>query len=206
MEKPLNIILLDDHRLFLKGLVLLLEDILSDYKVHTFDSVKNLRSNKELLKHSDLLISDIELPGEDVFELFEQIRNKETRLPILVVSMHKKLAVIKKCKSLNIQGYILKNEDDLFPEAVLKILSGRTYYSPKIESFYKKAESNFDIISTREDEIIKLIAKGLLNQEIAEKLHISPETVKTHKKNIKLKLGVTSTQEIINFAKSNYLM
>ncbi len=94
----------------------------------------------------------------------------------------------------------------MLQQAVETTLSGGYFYSPVIESFYKKAEVELSKLSKREEQIIKLIAKGFLNKEIAEKLFISIETVKTHKKNIKLKLGAETTAQLIVYAKSNFLM
>jgi DNA-binding NarL/FixJ family response regulator len=206
MKKQLSIAILDDHSLFLKGMFLLLQDILPSAQIFTYQSVKDLDQHRHSLHKLDLFISDIDLPGEDVFEFFHWVREQIPALPVLVVSMHKKLAVLRKCKELGIEGYILKNEDDLFPEAVKVLLNGEKYYSQELEHFYRRASMNLETLSSREESIIKLITKGYNNQEIAQELYISPETVKTHKKNIKLKLGVESTQDIITYTKANYLL
>ena len=201
-----KIILLDDHTLFLKGLTMILKDSYSDVDIYTYHSIKKLKSDKLDFNEFDLLISDIELPEEDTFELFRLLRDSFPKLPILVVSMHKKIAVIKKCKLLGIEGYLLKNEDEQLNKAVETIINGEKYYSDSIVDFCNNFTTNIEKLSLREEEIIKLIATGNNNKEIADKLFVTIETIKTHKKNIKLKLELNTNLEITNYAKKNYLL
>ena len=201
-----KIIILDDHTLFLKGMALLLHEYCNDCEILTYQSIRLLKKDKLNLADFDLLISDIDLPGEDTFKLLETLIKKVPTLPILVISMHKKNAVIRHCKNIGIKGYLLKDEDEQLFEAIEKIMSGGVYYSKTIQSFCKKTKDTFIEITKREEQIIKLIVKGVNNNDIATQLFVSCETVKTHKRNIKLKLGMESTEEIINYAKKIYLM
>ena len=120
--------------------------------------------------------------------------------------MHKKLAVIRKCKALGVEGYILKDEDEHLHKAIEQLLIGHSFYSPQVEIFYNRATNHYDSLSTREEDILKLIAQGYGNVEIADNFSIAIETVKTHKKNIKLKLGLKDMHDIIQYAKTNYLI
>lgn len=206
MIQEKKILLLDDHSLFLKGMEHLLGEVLPGCSIYTYKSMAELMADQKNMASACLLISDIELPGEDVFNLFNHIKETHLNLPVLVISMHKKVAVIRKCKALGIEGYILKDEDELFQKAVSNLLKGDSFYSPRIESFFKDANRTMNKLSPREEDIIKLIAKGYVNKDIAEELFICTETVKSHKKNIKLKLGVDSTPDLILYAKTNFLM
>ena len=201
-----KVIILDDHTLFLKGMALILKECCADCDVYTYQSIKKIKSDNLKFEEFDLLISDIELPGEDVFELFTSLRDYFPGLPILVVSMHKKNAVIKRCKAMNIEGYLLKDEESQFTEAVEAIINGGKYYSKAIVDFCRKTKNSYKRLTVREEEIIKLIVGGYSNQSIADKLSLSIETVKTHKKNIKIKLDVDYTTGIIEYANKNILM
>jgi len=201
-----KIIILDDHTLFLKGMALLLHEYCNNCDILTYQSIKLLKKDRLDLAEFDLLISDIELPEEDTFEFLETLIEKAPTLPILVISMHKKSAIIRHCKDIGIKGYLLKDEDEQLFEAVESIISGGVYYSKTIQSFCRKTKETFIEISKREEQIIKLISKGVSNNDIATQLFISCETVKTHKRNIKLKLGMESTEEIMIYAKKNYLI
>ncbi len=203
--KTKKVIILDDHSLFLRGMSLILKECCADCEVYAYQSIRMLKKDKLDYKGFDLLISDVELPGEDTFGLLESLRKKIPQLPILVVSMHKKNAVIRRCKDIGISGYLLKDEDEQLFRAIETIMAGGKYYSKTIQEFCEKTKKTFIEISKREEQIIKLIAKGLNNNDIAKQLYLSIETVKTHKKNIKLKINVSNTAEIIKYAKKTYL-
>ncbi len=206
MNKAVNVALLDDHTLFLKGMVLLIKEALPEAEVSTFKSLSALLAEVELLSTLDLLISDVELPGEDIFSGFEKIKQINPKLPILIISMHEKLAVVRNCRLLGIEGYILKDEDALLLPAITSIMEGKPFYSPRIASLSLTFEPLLNQLTRREVEVMMETARGLTNKEIADKLLVSIETVKTHKKNIKLKLEISSTQELINYAKKTYLL
>ena len=152
-----KVIILDDHTMFLKGMALILKECCINCDVFTYQSIKKLKSDKLKFETFDLLISDIELPEEDTFELFISLKRDFPELPILVVSMHKKHAVIKKCKNLNINGYLLKDEDEQLTKAVETIINGGKYFSKSVTSFCNKADNTFEKLSTREEEIITQI-------------------------------------------------
>jgi len=204
--KSKKIIILDDHTLFLKGMELILKEYCPNCDIYTYQSIKKLKHDRLNLRKFDLLVSDIELPDEDTFSFFSLLKENYPRLPILIVSMHKKNAIIKKCKAIGIEGYLLKHEDQQLTKAITTILSGKEYFSKTIVDFCKQTNNINENLSLREEEIIKLIAKGLPNQKIALILTLSVETIKTHKRNIKLKLNLKSTSDIIDFAKNNYLL
>jgi len=201
-----RIIILDDHTLFLKGIALFLKTYSTKYDLYIYQSISKLKKDKLDFNEFDLLISDIDMPGEDTFELFESLKTKYPKFPILVISMHKKTIIINKCKELNIEGYLLKNEEEQLKTAVETILKGGEYYSKTIQEFYAQIKNTQNILSSREEEIIKLIAEGYNNQEISEKTNITIETVKTHKKNIKTKLKISTPHEMVTFVKQNFIL
>ncbi|MGM0580449.1 MAG: response regulator [Bacteroidota bacterium] len=206
MEKPLDFAIIDDHTLFLKGLEELISQAFEKSNINCFDSIHDFQSHKLILPEVDLLICDIELPGEDVFTFFYELRESYPKIPVLVISMHKKLSIIKKCKELQIDGYLLKDDDDYLTEAINSILKGQHFYSPRIVKFYSKYSNQLNNISEREEEIILLMVKGFSNLEISKHLSVGLETVKTHKRNIRTKLGMHELSDIISYAEQNFLV
>ena len=89
-------------------MTLILRECCAECEVFAYQSIRMLKKDKLKYKDFDLFISDVELPGEDTFGLLETLREKIPSLPILVVSMHKKNAVIRRCKDIGIKGYLLK--------------------------------------------------------------------------------------------------
>ena len=201
-----NIVIIDDHSLFLKGLEGLIQEEFPKSTIHCFESIDDCCKVFQNFDLIQLLISDIELPNENVFEFFKCVKKSHKNLPILVITMHKKLSVIRKCKRLNINGYLLKDDDDLLHEALKEILLGKTYYSSRIEKLYRLYAKQLNTLSPREEDVSKMIGLGLSNKEIADKLFISIETVKTHKRNIKRKLGLSEHSDLIRYANEHFLI
>jgi DNA-binding NarL/FixJ family response regulator len=201
----MKILILDDHSLFSEGLGKILNGHFTGLYLNKFKSIAELKNQKTDFNSYDLFISDIELPGEDIFKLLCSIKLEHPQLPILIISMHNKLSVIKKCKELKVEGYILKDDHELIIKVVENLLSGKEYYSEKVKQTLNILNKKEELLTPKEEEIIALLAKGKNNHEIAEKLFISYNTIKTHRKNINRKLGVTSTGEIVKYYFENYI-
>ncbi len=201
----MNILILDDHSLFSNGLGKILVDGFTDVNLNICKSINELNKLNSDFNSYQLFISDIELPGEDVFSLLTSIKLNHPKLPILIITMHNKLSVIKKCKELKIEGYILKDDHKLIIESIQEILSGKEYYSKKVLKTLDILNKKEKLLTPKEEEIITLIANGKSNHEIANDLSISYNTIKTHRKNINRKLLLNSTADIIKYYFKNYI-
>lgn len=197
----MKIIIIDDHSLFAEGLSKIIKDKFNNVIVQHFQSIKSFENTNMILSEIDLIISDIEIPEENVFEFFE----KYTQSPILVISMHNKLHIINKCLLLDVKGYLLKDDHDKIEKAIKTLLNGGTYYSSKVKRILEMLDVNENALTPKEETIIKLIARGKSNKDIAEELFISINTIKTHRKNINSKLNVNSTGELIKYYYDNYI-
>ena len=198
-------VILDDHQLFTKGIRQMLESIYKNIEITSFCSIKKIIESNFEFDSVDLLISDIGLPGEDVFDFFRNIRKSHSNLPILVISMHNKLSVIKKCKDLLIEGYILKDDATDLKLAIDSILSGNSYYSEKVTETYEILNIKSNILTPREEQVLESLSNGLSIEETSSKLAISSHTYKTHLKNIKRKLDISKTNELIVYYFKNYV-
>ncbi|RLD55086.1 MAG: hypothetical protein DRJ05_13535 [Bacteroidetes bacterium] len=201
----MKIIILDDHSLFSKGLAKILEDNFNDIEIDIFNSIADLTKAYLDFNSYQLIISDIELPGEDVFTFLSELKTNRPNLPVLIISMHNKLSVINKCKELDIEGYILKDDHEFIMEGINEILSGHGYYSEKVKQTLDILNKKEKLLTPKEEEIIALMAKGKSNHYIADKLFISYNTIKTHRKNINRKLQLSTTADIIKYYHKNYI-
>lgn len=147
----------------------------------------------------------MELPDENIHTFFSTIRQK-SKVPILVISMHKKIVEIIDCIQLGVNGYILKNDEDYLILAIQELLTGKEFYPPEIRKLLNSSETQNLLLSEREKEVLKLIALGYSNIEIANELILSKETIKTHKRNIKIKLDLKTNREIVEFCKINFII
>ncbi|MFY0628257.1 MAG: response regulator transcription factor [Reichenbachiella sp.] len=200
----LRILIVDDHALFSSGAAELIQN-------HFNAIVDKISNPTEVLSiaemNYDIIISDIDMPEMNGIELIDYIKSKKSSQKVMVISMHNKLSIVSKCQNLGVEGYILKFDDNAtFLEAIEEVLTGKQYYSSQvIELLNENIESNV-FFTPREEQVIKEICLGHSVSEIGKSLYISTETVKSHYKNIRSKLGVKSKSEIIQYGRENLLI
>ncbi|WP_044201213.1 response regulator transcription factor [Flammeovirga sp. OC4] len=201
--KP-KILILDDHMLFCQGI----ERIL----LEQFNSEINIINNPEDVAldevlNFDIVLVDMDMPSQKGYEFVSSVKaTGNTTTKFLIVSMHNKPSLVKKSIESGVNGYILKDDPlEVFTLAITEILEGKEYYSERVRESMKYLTLETIVLSPREEQIIKYIAKGLNANDIAEMLYISVETVKTHNRNIKSKLKIENRAQLIKYAYKNLL-
>lgn len=203
----INLIIADDHNMFLEGLISLLRNV-PDVTV-----IAKAVNGKELINlldksKADIVLLDISMPEMDGIEVTKIIKKKYPELKIIILTTHSNSHIIAKLNRLGVNGYLLKNaEKDELLYAIRKVTSGESYYSKEVTEIQKDFDSNLKKnlsstteLSNREKEILMLIAKQLTAAEIAEKTFISLNTVNTHKRNLLSKLNVKNTAGLVKHA------
>lgn len=166
-------------------------------------------------KKPGLILLDLHMPEKSGFDILEEYQKRSGRMPrIIVVSMLTDPNIIQKALDMGAMGFIPKNTDyDELKAAIAAVLAGNTYINPQlakelasVTTASQDENSNFqyayNALSKREKEILKHIALGLTNKQIAEKLFLSPLTVKTHRHNILQKLNLNNTASVVRFITS----
>lgn len=207
--KKINIAIVDDHSLFLEGLSSILKDVDNFKILITASSAKELL-NQPILATIDVLISDISMPEMDGIALSQIIKKQFPTIKILIVSMHEETQIIKALIKMKIDGYLFKNADkELLVSAITSVAEGNLFFSEAIKNKLiftneKEDESSTKSIipklSSREKEILELIAKGLTINQIAETLFISHHTVVSHKQKLFYKFNVDKITSLIKKA------
>lgn len=163
-------------------------------------------------KKPDIVLLDLNLPDTNGIEVIKQIRKNEIKTQVLVISMLIDPLIVSKALEAGANGFIPKNTSiDELSSALQHLQNGQSFISDSIRNeieqmqisthFNNGFQDNNDL-SKRELEIIKLIAEGLTNAEIAQQLFISPLTVKTHRTNILRKLELPNTASLVSYAKN----
>ena len=209
MMKKINIAIVDDHSLFLEGLTSLLKDIENFNILITASSAKELL-NQPNLAIIDVLISDICMPEIDGIALSQTIKKQFPSIKILILSMHEETQIIKALIKTKVDGYLFKNADkELLISAITSIAQGIQFFSEEIKNkilFTNEVGSESTTkailpkLSTREKEVLDLIAKGLTINQIAETLFISQHTVVSHKQKLFYKFNVDKITSLIKKA------
>jgi two-component system, NarL family, response regulator NreC len=203
----ISIVLADDHTVVRRALRLLLEEE-PDFEVvaeaeDAEDAVRYLRGHKP-----DVLILDLNMPGKPSLEAIPEMREASPQTKIVVLTMQKEPAFARQALQLGVLGYVLKEAaDDELVQAVRRAAAGETYLQPALGAkLAAEPESAASDLSERETDVLRLIALGHTNAEIAEKLYISVRTVETHRAHIQQKLGVSSRAELVQSALSRGLI
>jgi DNA-binding NarL/FixJ family response regulator len=210
-EKPqkARIFIVDDHPMTRSGLTHLIN--------HQSDTVvcgeaENAGDALDLLDVSkpDLMLIDITLPGKSGLELIKDVRAMRPDLPILVISMHDESLYADRVLRAGARGYITKHEGgDKMIVAIRQILNGKIYVSESMSAHILEMFSGGQLgtelssiqnLSDREFEVFQALGEGSSTHEIAKKLHLSAKTVDAHRANIKTKLKINTTAELISFA------
>lgn len=193
-------LIVDDHQLFVDGLSRILLDVPDFSVVGILNDGENLMQEIEV-NTIDLVLLDIQLAGKSGLELCTEIRNANSKVKIILISMIQAPHIMKLAEKSGANGFIPKTTDaTILKEIILKICHGENvFHAENIEN------SEINLLTDREMEIIYLIKQGQKTKAIAEKLFLSEYTVETHRKNILRKLHLGSANELIAYAYANHL-
>lgn len=192
----INTILVDDHRLFAEGLEKLLSAS-GHFKIMTkFHNPKSLLEKIHTL-NPELLILDIDMPDMSGIDVIRRVRHNNSSVKIVMLSMHEENVYLQEASSLGADGFLNKSAESSFIiESLQKICSGEKLF-PK----FKRPEFISDSpLSDRETHVLRLLAKGKTNEEIADEINLSHLTIKTHRRNMMRKMEVSNVAELISKA------
>jgi two-component system, NarL family, nitrate/nitrite response regulator NarL len=202
--RRIKLLLVDDHHIILDGLVSLFE------QDPEFEVMASLHSGEEALtflatQQPTVLLTDYSLPGISGLDFVKQVKKNFPQVRVIVLSMHDEAHIIKPVLKEGVEGYLLKNiQHTELKAAIRHVAKGLPYVSPEVTRLLmdemNKPKEEPELLTERELDVLKLIAKEFSNKEIADKLFISERTVETHRKNIFRKTKTTSLVGLIKFA------
>lgn len=205
MNRP-RVLLADDHKIVVEGLRTLLE---SEFElVGTVEDGRALVAAAKKL-HPHVIVADISMPLLNGIEAAEQLRKADPQVKIVFLTMHPDVMYATRAFEAGASGYVLKHSaPSELVTAIREALKGRTYVTPMIAKDVLQALMNrarrpgdaLDGLTSRQREVLQLVAEGHSAKEIASVLDISPRTVEFHKQRMMQDLGMQSTAELIQFA------
>ena len=208
--KNLKILIADDHKIFRQGISAILsqqKDFSVSGEAANAEEIFNILANHSI----DLILLDIDLGGDDGIQIAQTIREQYPAVRILALSMHGEEAYIVKMLESGTSGYILKTSGmEELNTAIRVVAAGKTYLSSEVTEtliqhlkFPEALEIRTDLevpLTSREREVLKMIAQEYSNSEIAASLFISIRTVDTHRRNLLRKLKLKNTAGLVKFA------
>lgn len=218
ITKPINVLIADDHWIFIGGLKSLID------AEENMEVIATAAHGQEVMAQMkkypvDVLILDVNMPVMNGIETLEWVKQAFRKVKVLVLTSYNEVKIIENILNLGADGYICKNtaEKEVI-NAIETVMNDELYIgnSLKKSELIKKYKGEKSLIedeflkktnlTKRELEILKLVALEHTSKEIAEKLFISEETTKTHRKNLTRKLGVKSIIGLVRFAYENELV
>jgi DNA-binding NarL/FixJ family response regulator len=212
MNKPkIRILLADDHAVVRQGFKMILAS------QPDFEIVGEAGNGNQALEmaeslNPDIVVMDVAMPELNGIEATRRLATTSPRARVLALSMHKDSVYVREILRAGARGYLLKDaiDRDLL-EAVRAVARGEGYISPAVSDAvltdYRRHVTNpIDLLTTREREVLQLIAEGKTNKEIATSLNLSVYTVDAHRGRIMEKLNLHSTGELVRFAIRNGLI
>lgn len=203
----MDVLVVDDHFLIRKGVRLLLE------RIDTIGQIYEAESGKEAVaiairEQPDIVLMDLSMPdGLDGFAAARSIIQSTDATRVIVLTMHDEEVYIRKALRYDISGYLLKNsEANDLERAIAEVSRGNLYYQTSLtEEQLKemKEQSRETILTPREEEVLRLVALGYSNQQVAKQLDISTKTVERHKSNMMAKLQLDEQHELIQYGLRN---
>lgn len=211
-EREIRLLIADDHTIIREGLRKLLENEPGLQVVgEATDGREAVIKAQDLLP--DIVLLDLSMPGLHGIEATRQIARRLPKTKVLILSMHKNEAYVLQALQAGASGYILKDSaSEEVVSALRCVFRGDSYLSPSIsrvviEDYLRLsspgtggAKSLYETLTVREREIFQLLAEGLKNQTIAERLHVSVKTVETHRAHIMEKLNLNNIAELVKYS------
>lgn len=206
-----RILLADDHTLVRKGLALIVE------REPDLEVVGEASNGQEALEMAeklrpDVVVIDVSMPELNGIEGTRRILGRHPRTRVLAVSMHRDAVYVREILKAGARGYVLKDAaDEDFLTALRAVARNEAYLSPKIADavladYHKSVSDPIDLLTSREREVLQLIAEGQTNKEIANTLSLSVYTVEAHRGKIMEKLNLHNTGDLVRFALRNGLI
>jgi DNA-binding NarL/FixJ family response regulator len=203
----IRVLLADDHAILRRGLRALLQ---AEPDIQVVGEAGDGRETVSLAEelHAEVVVMDITMPQLNGIEATRQLQGK---CAVIVLSMHSDEGYVLRALKAGARGYLLKDavESDLI-QAIRAVHAGKAYFSPEIsrllvEDFVlgmrqQGKEDRYEMLTTREREVLQLLAEGKTVKEVAQTLDLSAYTVETHKGNLMQKLGLHNVAELILYA------
>jgi DNA-binding NarL/FixJ family response regulator len=207
---PVTIVLADDHGIVRRGLRALIEE---QPDLRVVGEGENGRDAVTLCTElrPEIAVLDVGMPLLNGIEAASQISKSNPATRIIILSMHADETYVLRSLNAGAKGYLLKDsaEDDLV-RAIRTVLTGRSYFSPAIADLLledymqylrqRNIEDSYDRLTSREREVLQMLAEGQSNKEVAAILDLSLSTVDTHRTNLMSKLNLHNTAELVLYA------
>lgn len=211
MNNPIRVMIADDHLMVREGIKQLLQ---LDGEIVVNGEADDGKQCIEILNtvKTDVLLLDINMPKMNGLQVLQYLKEFRKDIKVIILTIHNEIEYIMKAVERNVEGYVLKDSDSsILKKAIRCVFEGGTFIQPELTPMLKQKieekkllnKNSDDALTKREVEVLKLLAEGLFNKEIAYNLEISEKTVKNHVSNIFKKINVSDRTQAAVYAIKN---
>lgn len=209
MTKKIKVFIVDDHPMVIEGMTSMIQ------KEPTIELAGYAMNAASCLGYfvqhtADVVLMDINLPDKSGIDLCRELKQRNSEIKILAISSFNQGSYVRQMMEQGASGYIFKNvSNEEFLEAVTTVAAGQQYLN--FEAGFamreeKKRTESLPVLTKREKEVLQLVAEGLTNPQIAEKLFVSQSTVDSHRKSVMTKFQVKNTAALLKFCVEHELI
>ncbi len=199
-EYMYRILIVDDHPLLADGL----RSLITEYRLSQAPSTASSAAEcRRLLRSSpfDLVLLDINLPDASGIDLCKEIIESCPGIKVLAITSFSEFSFVNRMMTNGASGYVLKNAmPEEFVKGIETVMKGDIFLCHEVDILMNKTTEKHIFLTRRESELLRLITEGYTNQEIAEKLFLGNETIKSYRKNLLFKLNVKNTAALVRYA------
>lgn len=202
----IRIFIVDDHPMVVEGMRSILTQM-TDVEVtgHAMNAASCM--GYFVNNSADLVLLDINLPDQSGIDVCKALLKRKPELKVISLTNFDQLTYLQNMKDAGAKGYLLKNSSsDEIEKAITTVMAGNEFWLGRDNVRESIQDHNQLLLTRREIEVLKLIAEGLTNQEIADKLFVSTSTVDSHRKNLLSKLQVKNTAALVRTALENKII
>lgn len=202
----IRILIVDDHPMVVEGMRSILTQM-TDIEVAGHATNAASCMGYFVNNSADLVLLDINLPDQSGIEVCKELLKRKPELKVISLTNFDQLTYLQNMKNAGAKGYLLKNApSEEIEKAIITVMAGNEFWLGRDSVRESIQDHNQLMLTRREIEVLKLIAEGLTNQEIADKLFVSASTVDSHRKNLLAKLQVKNTAALVRTALENKII
>jgi len=196
----IKVAIVDDHKILTEGLQGLIAASGLATVVNVSHSASECRQSLGFCK-PDVLLLDVSLPDISGLDFCREVKAQFPEIKILALTTHNEYSIVRQMLDNGASGYLIKNAmTEEILAGIKAVAAGDIFLCHEIDILMKRPKETHTWLSHREKELLKLVAEGLTNSEIAERIFLSPETIKSYRKNLLLKLDAKNTAVLVRIA------